>query len=444
MRRGFGILLLGFALGGGVVDAQTSYAGVATCRSFSGQFLIRDLRNGRASDLARRQQTNSAFLRLEPTLLAVSCERIKQDVWEKLGYKDPFRGRIYLTLTATESLDTEFTISSDRFRDGWAYKVDLPDLVNRDRYLQTLVHIVLLELANRGSGPYSAEIPPWLEAGLVRQLHDSKGTEIMLSPPQKEVNGVTLFSTNLVIKKEAPTEFARQELRAQLPLTFDQLSWPREDNEDPGGVYTFSSQLFLNQVLSLNDGQVRLRQMITELPHYLNWQLAFLNAFQDHFEKLVDVEKWWALQLVRFTGREGSQAWPFAESISRLDEVLMPAVQVRAAPNEPALETHITLQDIIQRWEPERQTTVLKEKARELELIRPRVHPDLASCVERYTQTLNGYVAGQQSGEKKSKHKAAELTRDAALKALEGLDIEREVFRSRAGVANTKVDTGKL
>jgi hypothetical protein len=145
MRRSIGILLLGFALGGGVADAQTSYAGVATCRSFSGQFLIRDLRNGRASDFARRQQTNSAFLRLEPTFLAVSCERIKQAIWDRLGYNDPFRGRIYLTLTATDSLDTEFTISSDRFRDGWAYKVDLPDLVNRERYLQTIVHIVLLE-----------------------------------------------------------------------------------------------------------------------------------------------------------------------------------------------------------------------------------------------------------------------------------------------------------
>ena len=87
---------------------------------------------------------------------------------------------------------------------------------------------------------------------------------------------------------------------------------------------------------------------------------------------------------------------------------------------------------------------MLKEKARELELIKPRVHPDVASCVERYTQTLNGYLAGQQSGGKNSKHKTPELTRDAALKALEGLDIEREVFRSRTGVANTKVDSGKL
>jgi len=39
---------------------------------------------------------------------------------------------------------------------------------------------------------------------------------------------------------------------------------------------------------------------------YYNWQFAFLQAFSATFQQPLDVEKWWSLQLLHFTGR----GWP--------------------------------------------------------------------------------------------------------------------------------------
>ena len=41
--------------------------------------------------------TNQSLIRLEPTLLAISAERIKQNLWRELETAQPWRGRVFVT-----------------------------------------------------------------------------------------------------------------------------------------------------------------------------------------------------------------------------------------------------------------------------------------------------------------------------------------------------------
>jgi hypothetical protein len=67
-------------------------------RSVSGQFLVHDARGAGPSEAANHFGTNSAFVVLDPTLLAVSAERIKQLLNRDLANAASWRSRIHLTL----------------------------------------------------------------------------------------------------------------------------------------------------------------------------------------------------------------------------------------------------------------------------------------------------------------------------------------------------------
>src|SRR6185295_12273520 len=89
---------------------------------------------------------NTNFVRLEPTLLTVSCERIKQILGHELGATAPWRGRIYLTVNSAQTSDETITIASQSFKDGWRYGVELPEVVERARFVRVMVQVLLLEM----------------------------------------------------------------------------------------------------------------------------------------------------------------------------------------------------------------------------------------------------------------------------------------------------------
>ena len=95
----------------------------------------------------------------------------------------------------------------------------------------------------------------------------------------------------------------RDGLRGNTPLTFQQLSWPdwlRMRDGKGQSLYESCAELFYESLLHFNDGQTCFRRMLAEMPKHMNWQTAFLMAFHSHFAGLLDVEKWWGLDLCRF------------------------------------------------------------------------------------------------------------------------------------------------
>jgi len=128
---------------------------------------------------------------------------------------------------------------------------------------------------------------------------------------------------------------------------------------------------------------------LVELPRYYNWQLAFLSAFQAHFQRTLDVEKWWSLQSVRFAGRNLlAQTWTFAESAQRLEQVLHAPVEIHVGTNSLPMAESVSLQRVVREWDRPHQDQTLQAKVRELDLLRGRVAPEFILLVEDYRRVL--------------------------------------------------------
>lgn len=361
--------------------------------SASGQFLIQELAIP-SSIGAAGLESDTNFVRLEPTLLAISCERIKRNLWRELGATDPWRGRIFLAIYPARSAQDPVTITSEKFRDGWQYRLDLPNVVERSRCVRGVVQALLLEMANRRAEQHSAEIPLWLTEGMARQLRLSAESEIILQPPRARPGGMSLASTFVDATRKDPLTRAHDELRSGPLLSFQELSWPSPEQASGAGAerYCSSAQLFLNELLRLPDGKACLRAMLAELPSHYNWQFAFLHAFNPWFQRPLDVEKWWTLHLVHFTGRELAQTWPMDESWQKLDEIIRSPIEVRASTNDLPLHIDVRLQTIIEQAAPERQKQLLAVRIRALELTRPRLARELVPLVDDYQRVLVAYL----------------------------------------------------
>ncbi len=432
------VALLGVLGGSGdcsVARAQSAGPDVVSARSVSGQFTILSRRSAQFSMLPVEVVTNRNFLHLDPMLLPSSCERIRQALWRTLGTTAPWRGQIYIALHPAFSADETVTVISQRFQNGWQYRVELPDTVQRLRYARAMVEVLLLEIANRSATEHSAEIPKWLTEGLTRQLLATSEAEFMLQPPRPGINGYNFTSTLVEGRRNNPLAPAHREFLTRTPLSFEELSWPTPNQLGgaAGEFYADSAQLFVNQLMGLRDGRTCLRAMVEELPQRYNWQFAFLHAFGTSFQRPLDVEKWWALQVVHFTGRDLTQTWPEEEGWAKLDQAIRSAVEIRTRNNQLPLSSEVSLQTIIGGWTQKTQTEALQGKVRELTWLRPRLARDQAALADDYCKVIQTYLESRDRTGRFPFRKSAVLrqaTQDA-LRDLGMLDTRRIAFKPK-------------
>ena len=184
------------------MHAQISFPGPNTTRSVSGQFIITGPAGSRLA-ATPAIATNADFVRLEPALLAVSAERIRESLNRALnpepgaGFRlPPPRGKIFLVLHLASSTNEMVTIISRHTANGWDYQVQLPDVLPRTRFVRALTGVLLLQSANRDAHARSAEIPAWLTDGLSQELLAAEWQKIILSSPARMVNGQPASRTN--------------------------------------------------------------------------------------------------------------------------------------------------------------------------------------------------------------------------------------------------------
>ena len=396
--------------------------------SITGQFVVVASNPDLSAATPPLAVTNAEYVRLQPALLAVTAERVRQPLWRGLGL-DPmsqWRGRIYLALHPAASLDENVAIISTRFAGVWNYRVELPDVLSRTRLTRALTGVVLLELANRdNAGDRSAELPAWLTEGFARQLF-SENLEMIMVPPDRLVNGLPESRMTVVERGVDALATARPILQDHPALTFDQLNWPSgaQLNGDDGGVYRASAQLFVNQLLGLDHGAEHLRAMLQMLPRCYNWQTAFRSAFAEDFPRPIDLEKWWALQTASFAASDAGPLWTPAASRDRLHEVLSVPVEMRSAPTNLPAYAVVSLQAVIRNFDFNRQTAILQTKLRDLQLAGWRMAPQFAGLTDAYHRALANYLGGRK-GVAPSKKKVA-----AALKQLDALDARRRAMET--------------
>jgi len=180
-------------------------------------------------------------------------------------------------------------------------------------------------------------------------------------------------------------------LRARPPLTLKELNWPTGEQR-AGETYRRSAQLFVTELLRLKDGRECLRAMLDGLAGCYNWQTAFFRAFHAHFVRQLDLEKWWSVQVVDFTGRDLDRLLTPGESWRELDQILRTFVEVCCVVNELFDCADVTLQFILREWDPVQQTPALQARLRDLEVTRLRSAPELAGLITEYGNVLSSYL----------------------------------------------------
>ena len=413
-----------------VAGIQFPASDLVSMRSHSGQFIAYAARSVRLPPALSSLATNQDFVQLEPTLATVSCERIKQLLLRELNVTAPWRGTIYLVLYPAGGANDTITITSKSFKDGWQYRVELPSVVERPRYVRAIVQVLLLELANRSTRERGAEIPPWLIEGFSQLLLATSEVEIILSPPGATPNGLKFNASFVASRKQPLQQQVNQKLGARAPLTFEALSWPTEQDltDDAGGqAYRSSAQLFVSELLRFPDGRACLQRMLTRLSQHYNWQFAFLEAFHNHFERPLDVEKWWALAITQAGGHRAVPAWPVAESWQKLDQAVQAAALIRTRTNELPLRAEVSLQTMVRDWDFTRQTQALDNTLRELGLLRMHIAPEYAGLLQEYCQAIEAYLQQRDRGAANSPF--ARLAAEAAILRLNVLDARRMALR---------------
>lgn len=419
------ILLLLWLAGGAGLAAGPEPVNV---RSQSGAFLVRGVPLGPP---AAGYATGAVqYLRLDPTLTAVSLERIRDALLTELALKDQWRSLITVQTRPVEEDDAPVEVNSVRFKDGWGYRIDIPERVGKDIFVRTAVKVVLLELANRTALTREAELPPWLGEGLAAHLQSSVLSTLALEPE-------TLTTGRP--QRHDPLQTAREVLRRRPSLSFDDLSLPEPGMLAAQNIETYRacSQIFVQELLRLRGGRDAMRDFIQRLPENLNWQTTFLQSFRTHFEKLIDTDKWYALTIANVAGRDLLSRWPLPASWKQLDDLLLTRVQVRVQAGELPIETSATLQRILTEWDEARQRPVLEQKVAALHALLPRIAPELGDLTAAYLEILQSHLAGRVP-----KLAATELPPDAAyrqtnlprktrqiLRHLDALDTRREALR---------------
>ena len=388
------LLALGmlFLAGESLTTAQTSLANASgIMRSASGQFIIIDRRGAMTSQRRTAPSPDSKLLELEPALLVVSCERIKQAICTDLDAPRDWTARVNITLR----VGGDIAIAKERVGRTWSYRLEVPRLVDRTKFIRSIVRVVLQEMADRNPGDHDAEIPPWLSEGLTQHLLASRDAELILPPPNTKVGTMTISPTTVLVRDPDPLETARRILHAAVPPpTIEQLSWPDPNTLDSneGEVFRRSSQLFVSELMKIKGGKENLRATIAGLNSCYNWQTAFLRAFSSQFPNVLALEKWWALQVSYFVGRDNRHFWSHDETATKLDELLRARVAIRVQAGAMPSRSDVSLQIVIREWDSIRQTITLREKLNDLEQARIRVAPEYMRLLDDYRVTLADYL----------------------------------------------------
>src|SRR5438093_4097685 len=205
-----------------VILAALPDGGVRTVNSSSGQFVVR----GRA---IAQLSTNSGFanltlVELDPYILAVTCERIKQALLRELTLADLWRGRVYVEINSALSTNQAPLVFAKPYLNGWQYQVELARSIEKPKLVSGLVQVLLMEIANRNAGLRSAEIPLWLSEGMAQVLVHGSEVDLVVPHPQRNFNLVNLSWQARQAARRDPLGDAGERLRTHAAFSFAKLS----------------------------------------------------------------------------------------------------------------------------------------------------------------------------------------------------------------------------
>lgn len=432
-------LAIGWFIGLASAQPLVPSQGIMLLKSRSLQFTVFGALPGTALGPPSLSLIETNHLQMHPTLLVLTCERVKTELLQELGLSDTWTGRIQINVRGEKRPTEPVVVESQWHPEGWRYQLVLPGQLERTRLMRALTRALLLEIANRNNPSQRlAEIPLWLEEGLATHLLALHGDTLV---PE-------IRTQSSVVQAAHPDVFieARRELRGRELVSFADLCQARPDQftDEQWEVFRRTSQLLVAELLYLPDGRACVQEFLRQLPGYLNSQLALLRGFAPHFPTMLDAEKWWAVVWTNFTGRDRHMRFSVDNSLRQLEEILAPSITVRLGTNAVPGRKDLPLREIIANTEfPQHQFAVAQANL-QLQLLQVSAPVELARLVSDYRQTLLTYLKRRVEFSSKANSKQADA-KLATKEVLERLDM-LEVIRldiSRLDAAASAVPAGR-
>lgn len=423
-----GAFVLGFAL---VASAQQ---GNFQIESSSKQFIVIGPPGANTPMLSPISGPSKDVIKLDPSLVAISSERIKSALLKALDQRDRWGGvagsgisvvapgRVYLRISAQQG--DHIAVVRNRVPQGWNYSVQLPLEMDRNRFITLIAQVLLVDLCNPGRNESALDLPSWLTEGLIAHIKASSSEELVLE---------SSTSVNLPRSGTDSIKPLRELFQKRSPLTFDELSWPSGVSGERAGLFLPSAQLFVFELISMPGGRDSLRRMIGNLGRFRNWQFAFYESFQRQFKQPVDVEKWWSVQVAAVTGRNPVQMLTPSQSLSKLEEVLSVPVVIQQTSNSVPQAAHISLRQVVTDWEFSRENVALRRMVDDLAGLRFRAAPQLVRLIENYRVGIEQYLQEREPRMIYDARQRAPVStpalKKAMLKRLDELDSDRAEAR---------------
>lgn len=378
------LAVLGLSPGLSATAQAPSFPQELATTSQSGQFVVAGPRVPGLSP-PREFQPGTGPRTLTPQTVAIACERVKTEALRVFGIPDVWRSagaHIHVTIDPRQRTNAPVPIEAVPFENTWKFRVQVPSTLSEERLTRAIVQAVVLDLANRPGNQRAAEPPLWLVEGVTQAVLQSSVEGTLPTPETR---------TSMEVRRQGSLARVREQLSRSVPPSFYELSQPDLEAMPDRDWQRFSAgaHLCLHELLRLPEGIVRLRNWLLHLQNHWNWQTGFIEAFQPHFHSLLDTEKWWAISLASFTGRDAAQAWPREFTLRKLDEALQP---VGILPGAGSRARKMPLEEILGTWEFPRQLPVLRNLLQQLHALRINAPPDLRPLMFRYIDLIDDYV----------------------------------------------------
>ena len=365
---------------------------------------------------------------LNPQLAAVSAERIKGAVLRILKKKDQWRGQIHIYLASPRKWKGATEIRPIPFKDGWRYGVIVPEEIEWQRFVRTVTGAVLLELVNRGDAQSFIEPPLWLTEGISELLEVDPGRALVLESDR------TYTSSN---SRSDLSKEARMLLKGQPVMDWTELSTADAStlkDENDYSRFKGSAVLLTDLLLVQPGGQEKMGKFVDSLGSVLNWQTAFLKAFQADYRSLLDVEKWWAVTDAANAINGSTGLWPRDIIMAHLSEIFTETVGPKEADRAGAGRRSMTLSQLIVGWDFTSQREVLDRKMNQLRQLLSHSDRNLAPLVEDAYRVLNQYLEDRANAgkdpEKRSELEArGNLLAQSAARRLNAISQKITTFR---------------
>ena len=398
------------------------FSGIESFSSQNGQFVVH------SSSVPFRPipVNNPAIILLEPQLVVVAAERAKDAVCNELRIPGTFSDKVHFSVLDRAPLGQPVTIVAQIHSDGFVYKAGVPIQINGVQFAKGLIHMVLLEHANRGARR-CAELPLWLIEGMTRQT-------ITAVQPAYVMN-----RNPVTIERSGYDRLAitRSFLQTNTLLSIQELSFPKlaGATEEERSRFEASSHLLVHRLLSVPDGPLLMARFLQTLPHTLNWQTALFSVYKKTFDGPLPFEKWWMLNWLEFRKRENPGHWPVQLTLSRLDSLLLTPVEIRTETNSIPSHSQATVQQLIQTAEFFTQRELLSQKIQQMFFLSLNVPTEALPLWSAYQRTLDAYrhqraLLDYQPALKSEPEQRAQAIIKGTIKSLDELDFARSELKA--------------